>query len=91
MRREIAKESSGLGRRKAPSKANRRSPPSQRGEREASSRLPAFFSPDNVFSPRESLVFLERFLSATLGYMAQRGGKCQGRKQCLEEKATVPR
>lgn len=39
----------------------------------------------------ESLAFLERFLSATLGYMAQKGGKRQGKKQCLEEKATVPR
>lgn len=32
----------------------------------------------------ESLAFLERFLSATLGYMAQKGGKRQGKK-------TVPR
>lgn len=33
----------GMGRRKAPSKANRRCLPSQGGEREVSSKLPAFF------------------------------------------------
>lgn len=87
-RREIAQESRGWG----GGKHHRKLTEGVYQVKEGKERcLQNYLLSLGAFSPRESLAFLERFLSATLEYVAQRGGKSQGKNQCLEEKATVLR
>lgn len=80
-----------MGRREASWEGDRRNPPCGGGGGEAPSRLPGLFSPKGVFSPERKPCIPGEISVSHSGIYGTEGGKRPGRKQGLEEEATVPR